>query len=196
MSYLIKGKILAFLFYMVLALVLSGQSMASSPAPKETIGKFEIRFMEGMIDHHAMAVHMSQMCVKKDIQDELKSLCNSIATSQQQEIKLMQGWLNDWYDIQHEPEMSKSDSKQMEKLDSLNGAEFEIRFMKNMIKHHWQAVIEGAQCMERAYHDELETLCENIILTQATEIKQMRTWLCEWHNICGSRPENNNHENS
>ena len=87
MSYLIKGKILAFLFYMVLALVLSGQSMASSPAPKETIGKFEIRFMEGMIDHHAMAVHMAQMCVQKEIQDELKSLCNSIATSQQQEIK-------------------------------------------------------------------------------------------------------------
>lgn len=47
MSYLIKGKILAFLFYMVLALVLSGQSMASSPAPKETTGKFEVRFMEG-----------------------------------------------------------------------------------------------------------------------------------------------------
>ncbi|SFI83540.1 DUF305 domain-containing protein [Nitrosomonas sp. Nm34] len=108
----------------------------------------------------------------------------------------MQGWLNDWYDIQHEPEMSRSGSKQMEKLDSLNGAEFEIKFMKNMIKHHRQAVIEGAQCIERAYHDELETLCENIILTQATEIKQMRTWLCEWHNIWGSRAKDNNHKNS
>jgi uncharacterized protein (DUF305 family) len=129
--------------------------MANSPAPKEATGKFEIRFMEGMIDHQAMGVQMAQICVQKDIRDELKSLCNSIATSQQQEIK------------------------QMEKLDSLNGAEFEIKFMKNMIKHHWQAIIEGAQCIERAYHDELETLCENIILTQATEIKQMRTWLCE-----------------
>jgi uncharacterized protein (DUF305 family) len=81
MNYLIKGKILALLFYMVLALVLSGQSMANSPAPKEATAKFEIRFMEGMIDHHAMGVQMAQICVKKDIQDELKSLCNSIATS-------------------------------------------------------------------------------------------------------------------
>jgi uncharacterized protein (DUF305 family) len=80
---------MAFLFYMVLALVFSGQSMANSPAPKEAKAKFEIRFMEGMIDHHAMGVQMAKICVKKDIQDELKSLCNSIATSQQQEIKQM-----------------------------------------------------------------------------------------------------------
>ncbi|SFI83553.1 protein of unknown function [Nitrosomonas sp. Nm34] len=51
--------------------------MANSSAPKEATAKFEIRFMEGMIGHHAMGVQMTQICIKKDIQDELKSLCNS-----------------------------------------------------------------------------------------------------------------------
>lgn len=30
--------------------------------------------------------------------------------------------------------------------------------MQMMIKHHQSAVREGAQCTERAYHDELRTL--------------------------------------
>lgn len=46
----------------------------------------------------------------------------------------------------------------MEKLSQLTGAEFEIEFMKDMIRHHYQAVIEGAHYMERAYDEEL-SLC-------------------------------------
>jgi uncharacterized protein (DUF305 family) len=74
--------------------------------------------------------------------------------------------------------------RMMEKLASLSGAEFEIEFMQMMIKHHLAAIREASKCVERAYHDELRELCEDIITTQAAEIEQMRTWLCEWYGVC------------
>jgi uncharacterized protein (DUF305 family) len=41
--------------------------------------------------------------------------------------------------------------------------------------------------MDRAYHEELRTLCEDMVVTQTLEIGQMREWLCEWYSICGNR---------
>ena len=43
---------------------------------------------------------------------------------------------------------------------------------------------EGGHCLERAYHEELRELCENIIETQLREIAIMQQWLCEWYGIC------------
>ena len=53
-----------------------------------------------------------------------------------------------------------------------------------MIKHHLAAIKEASDCVERAFHEELRDLGENIVTAQAAEIEQMRTWLCEWCGIC------------
>lgn len=53
-----------------------------------------------------------------------------------------------------------------------------------MIKHHAKAVKEATKCLELAYHPELLALCTDIIETQAREIQQMRSWLCQWCGIC------------
>jgi uncharacterized protein (DUF305 family) len=61
--------------------------------------------------------------------------------------------------------------------------------MKRMIRHHWQAVVSATQCVGRAFHPELEDLCQGIIATQTAEILQLRTWLCEWYGICHYGPK-------
>jgi uncharacterized protein (DUF305 family) len=98
---------------------------------------------------------------------------------------VMQSWLQDWYGISYEPEMTPGMMRQVEKLAELESAEFEIEFTQSMIKHHLGAIKEGEQCLDRAYHPELLSLCQNIIVTQTQEIAQMQTtWLCEWYGIC------------
>lgn len=166
------------------AKVASAQTQESGPAPDRSTAKYEVDFMTGMIDHHAMAVMMGQMCLEKAIHEELRTMCQNIITTQQQEIAEMQSWLNSWYGINYSPQMKPGAMRMMEKLASLSGAEFEIEFMQMMIKHHLAAIREASKCVERAYHDELRELCEDIITTQAAEIEQMRTWLCEWYGIC------------
>jgi uncharacterized protein (DUF305 family) len=159
-------------------------SIASRPAPSRSTARYEIDFMTDMIDHHAMAVMMAEMCVEKAVHDELRRLCEGIIAAQSREIRQMQSWLRQWYGVTYEPRMSRGAMKQMEGLASLSGAAFEIAFMEMMIKHHAKAVKEGEQCVNRVFHDELRDLCENIIATQTAEIELMQSWLCEWYDIC------------
>jgi uncharacterized protein (DUF305 family) len=158
-------------------------TMAGAPAPNPSTTRYETRFMQGMIDHHAMAVMMGEMCVDRAVHDELRSMCEGIVATQSQEIATMQGWLSDWYGSSYEPQMKPADAKKMESLAALDGLEFEISFMETMIKHHENAIQEASRCVERAYHSELIELCEDIIEVQQTEIAQLRGWLCEWYDI-------------
>jgi uncharacterized protein (DUF305 family) len=176
--------ILVVVFALSAAIAAPAQTQESRPAPDRATAKFEIDFMTGMIDHHAMAVQMANMCLEKAIHEELRTLCRNIIAAQQQEIAEMQSWLSNWYGISYSPRMKPGDMRMMERLASLSGAEFEIEFMQMMIKHHTAAIREASKCVERAYHPELRQLCENIITTQAAEIEQMRTWLCQWYGIC------------
>lgn len=194
MSILRKGVgcklVYSFAFAIMAALsaanITPAQTQESGPAPDRATAKYEIDFMQDMIDHHAMAVQMGQMCLEKAIHEELRAMCQNIITTQQQEIAEMQSWLSSWYGISYSPQMNPGDMRMMEKMAALSGAEFEIEFMEMMIKHHLKAIREASKCVERVYHEELRTLCENIITAQAAEIEQMRTWLCQWYGICRS----------
>lgn len=62
-------------------------------------------------------------------------------------------------------------------------AEFEIEFMKEMINHHAAAVVEGALCVKKAIHAELRDMCEQIIVDQTREIREMQSWLWDWYGI-------------
>lgn len=168
-------------------LVWASATPAAGPAPAQPLAKYEIRFMEEMIEHHAMATHMAMICMDKAVHPELREMCHQIHTTQQEEISMMQGWLSGWYGSSFQPQMSPGAMKQMEKLASLSDAEFEITFMRQMIRHHWLAINRASTCMERAYHPELIDMCEGIVETQAAEITQLRTWLCEWYGFCDRR---------
>jgi uncharacterized protein (DUF305 family) len=137
-----------------------------------------------MIDHHHMAVMMAQLCADRTVHGELRMLCERIMSAQSQEIETMQGWLHEWYGITHSPEMKPGAEKRMQRLAQLRGPQFEISFMRMMIRHHAQAVREGLHCQKRAYHQDLIALCEDIVESQLQEIETMEGWLCQWYNHC------------
>jgi len=183
-------RLAAFLLVAVVAAGLTiAPAAAEDPAPDQSTARYEVDFLTGMIDHHAMAVEMAEICLDKRIHPELVAMCESIRASQSEQIEDMQSWLQEWYGITHEPEMKPGDMRQMEKLAALDDAEFEIEFMESMIRHHRKAITEGEQCLRRADHPELRDLCENIIATQSAEIAQMEEWLCDWYDRCKGRPE-------
>lgn len=97
---------------------------------------------------------------------KLGQLCKSIASTQSVEIRRMQAWLEDWYAMSHEPMMPSEDMEMMERLAPLSGAEFEMAFLDMMVEHHRQAVAEARTCTRRAAHEELHSLCQDIIASQ------------------------------
>lgn len=161
-------------------------AVADAPASSEQAERFEVDFLTGMIDHHHMAVMMSQMCLEKAVHDELIATCEDIIATQTAEIETMQGWLMDWYGLEHMPDMTGMES--MHRLHDLDGEEFEIAFMRSMIRHHWGAIREAEKCLDRAEHEDLLAQCEEIKSVQLGEIEMMQTWLQEWYALPGGRP--------
>jgi uncharacterized protein (DUF305 family) len=173
------------LLWLFAAVAASHPLSGSEPAAERSAQRYEIRFLQGMIDHHAMAVEMSSLCPGRAFHEELLALCSQIESSQSQEIATLQSWLADWYGLEHEPEASRQEERDLDALAATSGEEFEIRFMETMIRHHQGAIREAADCLDRAGHQELVELCEQIIAAQAAEIQQMRAWLCDWYGHCG-----------
>ena len=149
---------------------------------------FEVDFMTDMIDHHAMAVMMAEVCVEKAVHEDLASMCESIVATQSQEIMQMQSWLADWYGVSHEPQMTTGQMRSMAHLDRLEGEDYEIAFMRSMIRHHWSAIREAERCLANAEHPQLLSLCESIEATQLEEIATMQDWLEQWYDRGGGGP--------
>lgn len=164
---------------------LAASDGALASAPTQRASKFEVRFMTGMIDHHAMAIMTAEMCLEKAVHPELRAMCEGIIAAQSAEIATMQFWLEDWYGVTYAPDASMGGG--MERLSRLSGDEFEVAFMEMMIRHHRQAVGEASMCVDAAYHPELIDLCESIIAAQTAEIREMQAWLCEWYGVCRER---------
>ena len=147
-------------------------------APVEgRIGRAELRFMEGMIDHHQMAIDMANDCLARtDISEELRSECQMIIDSQQPEIEQMQAWLLAWYNVQYAPmsmmdmmgmmgdDMAGMDHSGMEGMPATDpammmgmmagfnrfeGAEYEMAWLEAMIDHHDDATHMAQRFLDR-----------------------------------------------
>jgi HK97 family phage prohead protease len=75
--------------------------------------KFDILFMQLMIQHHQAAIAMSELAPDRAKQADLKTLASDIISAQTKEIDEMTTWLADWYNEKPSDSMSgmSGDSK-------------------------------------------------------------------------------------
>src|SRR5438874_6068800 len=71
--------------------VLPPEKAADLPQPGFTAA--DVRFMQGMIGHHAQAIEMTDLLRTRTNSEEMRKLAMRIEVSQADEIKMMQHWL-------------------------------------------------------------------------------------------------------
>ena len=69
---------------------------------------------------------------------------------------------------------------EMKKMESATGKDFDIHFLGMMTPHHAGAVIMAKEALQKAEHQEIKTLAQNIIKAQEAEIKEMADWKAKW----------------
>lgn len=106
----------------------------------------DVKFMQGMIHHHAQAVDMTQLLATRTQSADMKKLALRIELSQNDEMKMMRRWLEvRGQDVPGEhahhmpgapmmPGMLSAD--EMARLAAAKGTEFDRLFLEGMIKHH------------------------------------------------------------
>lgn len=99
-----RGLILGLLAVVVAVLAVLAVPVVLADDPVDgRAGRAEVRFLEGMIDHHQMALDMAADCLAKATSERVVALCQNVIDAQSAEIALMQGWLLEWYNIEYSP---------------------------------------------------------------------------------------------
>jgi uncharacterized protein (DUF305 family) len=165
----------------------------SATMPRITIPKgalyteADVRFMQGMIAHHAQAIYMSRMAAAHGADARVLKLANKIDQSQVAEIKLMQQWLRS--NGQFAPDTSSwhrmsmagmLTSAQLAQLDSAKGPEFDRLFLTGMIHHHKGALqmVSDLFASPLAAQDvDVSVFANDVVVVQTAEIGVMQQML-------------------
>ncbi|HET7038511.1 MAG TPA: DUF305 domain-containing protein [Gemmatimonadales bacterium] len=149
----------------------------------------DVRFMTGMIPHHAQAVLMAGWAPSHGASGAVRRLCERIAVAQQDEIAFMRQWLADrgrpvpdaGPGHAHGPLMpGMLTPGQLGELDRARGADFDRLFLTYMIQHHEGALtmVDELFASQGAAQDEdVFKFAVDVHADQTTEIERMRTML-------------------
>jgi len=153
----------------------------SAPAAADHNGS-DTMFAQAMIPHHAQAVEMSDMILKKQgVNAMVTALATKIKAAQAPEIEKMTGWLKDWNEPTQAPGghsmtgmMSGDDLK---RLDAAQGTEAAKLFLSQMIAHH-EGAVEMANAEVRSGNNaDAIQLGKDIAASQTGEIQEMKDLL-------------------
>jgi uncharacterized protein (DUF305 family) len=109
----------------------------------------DVKFMQGMIGHHAQAVEMVALINDRSKSQDLKMLGLRIQVSQDDEMNMMRKWLEVRGEqipgphSHHEPGgfmPGMLTAEEMSQLAAAKGTDFDRLFLQGMIKHHAGAI--------------------------------------------------------
>lgn len=147
----------------------------------------DVRFMQGMIAHHAQAIYMSRLASEHGANPRLQRFAIKIDQSQTTEIQQMQGWLR--ANGQMAPDTSSYHTimmpgmltpEQIAQLDKAAGPDFDSAFLVLMIQHHEGALkmVEDLFATPRAGQDvDVSVFANDVVSVQTAEIGLMRQML-------------------
>lgn len=165
-----------------------------SPAAATDLSKVQateadIRFMQGMIGHHAQAIEMTALIADRTAKREMILLGQRISVSQADEIEMMKTWLTKrGQEIPAEHHHHTKEGfmpgmltpEQMTELGNAKGELFDQLFLKYMIQHHEGAltmVDELFKTPGAGQEGDINAFAADVDSDQRMEINRMRALL-------------------
>jgi uncharacterized protein (DUF305 family) len=144
----------------------------------------DVKFMQGMIGHHAQALEMVDLLDKQSNSEDMKKLGLRIRLSQIDEIKMMREWLaarGQQIPDEHAhhtgmlmPGMLTPE--EMAKLAAAKGTAFDRLFLEGMIKHHGGALIMVEDLLNTpgaAQDADIYAFASDVVADQRMEMDRM-----------------------
>ena len=147
----------------------------------------DVRFMQGMIAHHAQAIYMSRLAPTRGASPRLLRFTQKIDQGQTAEIQLMQEWLRangqmapDTSSWHHMTMTGMLTAAQLASLEAARGAQFEEQFLRFMIQHHEGALkmVTDLMATPQAAQDvDVSVFANDVETVQTAEIALMHQML-------------------
>ena len=156
----------------------------------------DVRFMQGMIPHHAQALEMTALVREHATTDAVRQMALRMEISQRDEIALMEDWLRSRGEEVAMPGMGPMmgmseggeahlmpgmlTPAQMEELRTARGIEFDRLFLRYMIQHHQGAIDMVARLFMTpgaGQESSVFKFAEDVDADQSMEIARMQSVL-------------------
>jgi uncharacterized protein (DUF305 family) len=156
----------------------------------------DVRFMQGMIQHHAQALRMTDLVPARSGRRQIALLAERIDLSQQSEIELMEKWLQARDEAV--PELHRIHGHahgaglgrrmpgmlteaQLRRLAAARGTAFDRLFLRSMIYHHEGAVrmVDELNARNAGAEPEIDAFARHVDTDQQIEIGRMRELLAK-----------------
>lgn len=150
----------------------------------------DIRFMTGMIGHHAQAITMAELAPTRTQNGAIRTLAARIINAQRDEIAIMTRWLRERGQVVANAEHAGHDGHammpgmltpaQLQELTAASGREFDRLFLRLMIQHHEGAVTMVSELFATngaAQDQTVFRFASDVQVDQRTEIARMQRML-------------------
>ncbi len=166
-----------------------------------TADSVDAGFARDMSRHHLQGVEMANLVAERSEDQEVRRLAFDISATQTNQAGRMQGWLALW-DVPptggetmawmggdgghagHSTDMGEdglmpgmATEEELTHLRSLTGSEFDVEFLRLMIRHHQGGLEMAEYAAEHAAVDAVATLAGTIAETQTAETRTMTRML-------------------
>jgi uncharacterized protein (DUF305 family) len=156
----------------------------------------DVRFMQGMIHHHAQALRMTSLVPRRSTRRDIALLAKRIDLSQTSEIELMRKWLEARNEAAPELHPAHGHAHgtgqgrlmpgmltepQLKRLARARGSAFDLLFLRSMIYHHRGAVkmVEELYAGNGGSESEIDAFARHVDSDQQIEIDRMQDLLAK-----------------
>lgn len=146
-------------------------------------------YLTMMVAHHSQALDMTELAVQRAADPRVRRLADSIDAGQGREVIVMATWLVDHGQPEPTPDsvaaMSGTgmpgmlDEDQLTALAATDGAEFDRRFLQDMIQHHQGAVAMAEDLLGTGEDVRVVEMAAEVVAGQGAEIQRMRELLAD-----------------
>jgi len=175
-------------------LPLPAAAQALPPPERRGYTADDVEFMSGMIYHHAQAVLIAGWAPTHGASPSVRTLCDRIVASQNDEIALLSRWLATRREAVPHPDpdhmmMPGMDSthmmpgmlsaEQLAQLERAHGPDFDALFLRLMIQHHQGAITMVNHLFAAGAGEEepVYKMASSVFADQTTEIERMQRML-------------------
>ncbi|WP_083350908.1 DUF305 domain-containing protein [Sulfitobacter pontiacus] len=145
----------------------------------------DLRFVNMMSAHHAMAVSMAEVAVEKGEHSELVQFAKTMIEDQKKEIETLDGIIEDLDGPDEVATETHPRERSMLGMDSpeelAKKAPFDKAFIDSQLPHHASAIEMAAVALKQSSNNDIKKLSRSIIDAQAQEIGKMIDWRHSWY---------------
>ena len=145
-----------------------------------------VQFVEMMIPHHRQAADMGRLADTHARDARVRRLAEAIHVSQDREIAMMTRWLNSTAGAGSAHVTARGPASTMpgmlttaelRALASARGEAFDTAYLRDMIRHHWGAVLMSEQALQAGVKRPVAAVAGDTVIIQRTEIVEMQRLL-------------------